>query len=82
MPVMCQFTPPEARATGYGIYNCASCVISGSMMAVAGALKSSVGLGATLQGSGCLMLACGLYLLSIRFGSPAWVPTQAVAQHS
>ena len=45
MPVMCQFTRAELRSTGYGIYNAASCLVSGTMTAVAGALKSTLGLG-------------------------------------
>ena len=81
MPVMCQFTRPETRATGYGIYNFASCAVSGSMMSVAGALKSSIGLGVTLQASGMIMLACGLYLLSMRFGAQPSVSTEAVPQY-
>jgi predicted MFS family arabinose efflux permease len=81
MPVMCQFTRPETCATGYGVYNFASCAVSGSMMAVAGAVKSSVGLGMALEGAGALMLLCGLYLLSARFSSQPSVAVAAVPQH-
>jgi MFS family permease len=66
MPVMCQFTPPELRATGFGLYNAASCLLSGTMIAVAGALKSTLGLGGALEMSACIMMACALYLTRIQ----------------
>ena len=65
MPIMCQFTRPELRATGYGIYNCFSALLSGTMTAVAGALKSTLGLGGALEIAGVIVLLCGLYILRI-----------------
>jgi hypothetical protein len=70
MPIMCQFTRPELRATGYGIYNCFSALLSGTMTAVAGALKSTLGLGGALEIAGVIVLLCGLYILHISSSPP------------
>jgi MFS family permease len=67
MPVMCQFTRAELRATGYGIYNFASCVASGTMIALAGALKSTLGLGRAIEISALIVLTCGIYMMRVRF---------------
>ena len=45
MPVLCQISRPCLRSTGFGIYNFAGCLAGGAIAAVAGALKSSLGLG-------------------------------------
>ncbi len=78
MPVMCQFTRAELRATGYGIYNFASCVASGTMIALAGALKSTLGLGGAIEVSAFIVLACGFYMMRVRF-SPVVVAPAPVA---
>lgn len=67
MPVMCQVARPELRATGYGIYNFGSCAASSTMIAVAGALKSTLGLGGALEVSALIVVACGLYMMRVRF---------------
>ncbi len=74
MPVMCQFTRAELRATGYGIYNFASCVASGTMIAVAGALKSTLGLGRAIEISALIVLTCGLYMMRVRFSRVVALP--------
>jgi predicted MFS family arabinose efflux permease len=66
MPVLCQIAPNRLRATGYGIFNFASCLVGGAMAAVAGALKSSIGLGGALRISALILCVAGLVLLSVR----------------
>lgn len=66
MPVLCQIAPNRLRATGYGIFNFASCLVGGTMAAVAGAMKSTLGLGGALQISALILCAAGLTLLLIR----------------
>lgn len=78
MPVMCQFTPPQLWATGQGIYNSASCFVAGGMLVVSGALKSTLGLGGAIAGSGAVVFLCALLLLRVRL-TP--VP-QGVTEHA
>ncbi len=66
MPVLCQMAPSRLRATGYGIFNLTSCLAGGTMAALAGVLKSSMGLGGGLQISAVLLVAAGLLLLRLR----------------
>lgn len=66
MPVLCQITQPNLRATGYGILNFGTCVVGGAMVAVAGAVKDSLGLGVSLQGSAVLLFFSALALLRMR----------------
>lgn len=66
MPVLCQIAPNKLRATGYGIFNFASCLVGGTMAAVAGAMKNTLGLGGALQISALILCAAGLTLLLIR----------------
>jgi MFS family permease len=70
MPALCQIAPNRLRATGYGIFNCASCLVGGAMAAVAGALKSSIGLGGALRISALILCAAGLVLLPVRVAGP------------
>jgi predicted MFS family arabinose efflux permease len=62
MPVVCEVVDPRLRATAYGILNLLGCVAGGVMAALAGALKSSLGLGGALQVSGALLIGCALLL--------------------
>ncbi len=66
MPVLCQIAPSQLRATGYGIFNFASCLVGGAMAALAGAMKNTIGLGGALQISALILCAAGLTLLLIR----------------
>lgn len=66
MPVLCQIAPNKLRATGYGIFNFASCLVGGAMAALAGAMKNTIGLGGALQISALILCAAGLTLLLIR----------------
>ena len=72
MPVLCQIAPPQLRATGFGIFNLASCIVGGTMAAAAGALKDSIGLGGAIQISAVILCLAGLLLLPLRLtGAPA-----------
>ncbi|MFN7943790.1 MAG: MFS transporter [Blastocatellia bacterium] len=66
MPVLCQIAPPQLRATGFGIFNLASCIVGGTMAAAAGALKDSIGLGSAIQISAVILCLAGLLLLPLR----------------
>ena len=66
MPVLCQVAHPGIRSTGYGIFNMSGCIAGGAVAAIAGALKSSFGLGRTIQVAGILLACAGLALLCIR----------------
>ena len=69
MPVLCQIARPDLRATGYGIYNCAGCLIGGLMAAVAGALKEAFGLTASFQIAAVLLFFSAMALLRLRLGA-------------
>jgi MFS family permease len=66
MPVLCQIAPAQLRSTGYGLFNFAGCITGGIIAAAAGALKSTLGLGATISVTGILLLASSLLLLRVR----------------
>lgn len=66
MPVLCQITRTQLRATGYGMLNCGACIVGGVMVAVAGAVKDSLGLGVAIQVSAVLLFLSGLTLLRLR----------------
>jgi predicted MFS family arabinose efflux permease len=65
MPVLAQVAPHAVRATGYGIFNMAGCVVGGVMAAAAGALKPLIGLAGAIQISALLLLAATLSLLAV-----------------
>jgi len=62
MPVLCQISRPCLRSTGFGIYNFAGCLAGGGIAVVAGALKSSLGLAASIKIAGAIVFAAGLVL--------------------
>lgn len=62
MPVLCQIVRPGLRATGYGFFNFVGTVAGGAIAAVAGAMKSSLGLGGIMEVVGMLLLV-GAFLL-------------------
>lgn len=66
MPVLCQIAREDLRATGYGVFNLAGCLAGGAMTALAGALRTVVGLGGAFQLAGVLMLVSVIVLLRIR----------------
>ena len=69
MPVLCQIAPPELRSTGYALFNCAGTIAGGAVAAVAGALKSSAGLGRMMVTAGLLLFIAAILLLRLEIGS-------------
>ncbi|HWC97755.1 MAG TPA: MFS transporter [Candidatus Sulfopaludibacter sp.] len=65
MPVLAQVARPELRATGYGIFNLAACVVGGAMAAAAGALKPAIGLSGAIQVSAVMLFASAMALLLV-----------------
>jgi MFS family permease len=65
MPVLCEIAPPELRATGYGLFNCAGTVAGGAFAAAAGALKSTVGTGGMMEAAGCFFLVGAVLLFRL-----------------
>jgi MFS family permease len=62
MPALAQIAPDELRATGYGLFNLIGPLAGGVIAAAAGALKSSIGIGGTIQIAGAILLASSLLL--------------------
>jgi MFS transporter, Spinster family, sphingosine-1-phosphate transporter len=69
MPVLCQISRPCLRSTGFGIYNFAGCLAGGGIAAVAGALKSTLGLAGAIQIAGGIVFIAGLVLARTRLGA-------------
>jgi MFS family permease len=59
MPLLCLIASPRLRAAGYGIFNSGGCLAGGVMTALAGWLKSTVGLAGAMQWSALGLLIAG-----------------------
>jgi predicted MFS family arabinose efflux permease len=70
MPVLCQFARPQQRSTGYGLFNLAGCLAGGTAAALAGFLKSAIGLDGAFRVAAVVVLACGLLLARLRCCAP------------
>jgi dipeptide/tripeptide permease len=70
MPVLCQFARVQQRSTGYGLFNLAGCLAGGTAAALAGFLKSAIGLDGAFRVAAVVVLACGLLLARLRCGAP------------
>jgi MFS family permease len=68
MPVLCQVARDDLWSTGYGVFNFAGCVFGGIMAALAGILKSSLGLAAAFQLAAAVLCVSGVLLLQIGRG--------------
>jgi len=66
-----QIAPAELRATGYGIFNMASCLVGGIGAAAAGSLKPRIGLSAAFELSGLLLIGGSFLLFRMRIEQPA-----------
>jgi len=66
MPLLCEGIPPRLRATAFGFLNFAGTLSGGLIAAVAGALKSTLGLGGTFAVCGLLLFAAGLLMASVQ----------------
>ena len=62
MPALCQIAPNHLRSTGYGLFNLIGPLAGGAIAAAAGALKSSIGIGGTIQIAGVILLISALLL--------------------
>jgi len=61
MPALCQIAPDRLRSTGFGLFNLIGPLAGGVIAAAAGALKSTIGIGGTIQITGViLLLSAGL----------------------
>jgi MFS family permease len=65
MPVLSQLAPENLRATGYGIFNLAGCLVGGTTAAFAGFFKQTIGLSAAFEIAAVLALVCSLLLLRV-----------------
>lgn len=63
MPSLCQIAPEQLRATGYGIFNCLGCIAGGIMAAVAGWMKTNIGIGYSFYVAGGILLLSALLLV-------------------
>jgi predicted MFS family arabinose efflux permease len=66
MPALCQIARAGLRSTGYGIFNFAGCVAGGTMAAVAGIVKSTIGIGGALQLASIVLLLSAILLFKLR----------------
>jgi MFS transporter, Spinster family, sphingosine-1-phosphate transporter len=56
MPALCQIAPDHLRSTGFGLFNLIGPLAGGVIAAAAGALKSTIGIGGTIQITGMILL--------------------------
>jgi len=68
MPILRQVAPERYSATGYGIFNCTSCIASGFMTYAGGALRDhQVDLSIIFQWTAAsLLITAGLLLFGVR----------------
>lgn len=69
MPVLCQIAKPALRATGYGVFNFVGTFAGGAIAAIAGALKSTVGLGGIMEVVGCVLFIAAILLVRLELPS-------------
>ena len=62
MPALARIAPDELRATGFGLFNLIGPLAGGLIAAAAGALKTSIGIGGTIQIAGAILLASSVLL--------------------
>jgi MFS family permease len=74
MPALCQIAHTGVRSTGYGIFNFAGCLAGGATAAVAGMVKSVIGIGGALQLAAAVLFVSAFLLLRLR--PPAEVRVQ------
>jgi MFS family permease len=77
MPALAQIAPDELRATGFGLFNLIGPLAGGLIAAMAGALKTSIGIGGTIQIAGAILLASSALLARNRGQAAVWTETVA-----
>jgi MFS transporter, Spinster family, sphingosine-1-phosphate transporter len=70
MPALCQIAPETLRGTGFGMFNFIGPFTGGIVAAGAGALKSSIGIGGSLEIAGVLVAISALVLARVSPGLP------------
>jgi predicted MFS family arabinose efflux permease len=70
MPALCQIAPADLRATGYGLFNLIGPLAGGAVAAAAGALKSTIGIGGSIQITGVLLGISALVLANAKPVAP------------
>jgi sugar phosphate permease len=70
MPALCQIAPEKLRGTGFGLFNFIGPFTGGVVAAGAGALKSSIGIGGSLEIAGGLLAISAIVLARISPGRP------------
>jgi MFS transporter, Spinster family, sphingosine-1-phosphate transporter len=71
MPALCQIAPDELHSTGFGFFNFIGSLTGGIVAVGAGALKSSIGIGGTLEIAGVLLAVSSLLLARIHIAGSA-----------
>ena len=71
MPVLCESVPAELRATAFGFLNFAGTLFGGIVAALAGAMKSAVGINGALIACGLLLFLAAALLSTIHTRSTA-----------
>jgi MFS family permease len=79
MPVLSQIVRPDLRSTGYGIFNCAGCVVSGAMAGAAGVLKAALGLEISFQLAAAILWISAFALIRLRLGAQPAEKTMVAA---
>ena len=72
---------PALRSSGFGMFNCISCIAGGIVAVGAGALKSTIGLGGSLAATGALLFLSALLLLRLELAAKE-LPRMKVAGDS
>ena len=78
MPALCQIAPENLRATGFGVFNFIGPFTGGVVAAGAGALKSSIGIGGSLEIAGVLLAISAIVLARV---SPLRTPLSSNTGH-
>src|SRR4029077_1040646 len=76
MPALAQIAPDELRSTGFGLFNLIGPLAGGLIAAAVGALKTSIGIGGTIQIAGTILLASSV-LLAVNRGQSRTMETRA-----
>jgi MFS family permease len=79
MPVLSQIARPDLRSTGYGIFNCVGCVVSGAMAGAAGVLKAALGLEVSFQLAAVILCISAFALTRLRLGGQPTTQEATVA---
>jgi MFS family permease len=71
MPALAEIAPDHLRSTGFGLFNLIGPLAGGAIAAAAGALKSTIGIGGSIQIAGAVLMASCVLLARNRQAAPA-----------